>query len=286
MSGLPPLTLESIDRVLRQLGCGPTPESAAYTCVKCRTEHLTITSNGAGPIVTCADCGDLGAYLETVADGLPNGRGAKGAHVDVLEVLRDDLGIPELERVDKHGRMGSNYTLHLTDGRRIEIGSVATLLSQAKFRAAVLPQLRRSPKRQKQAKWDEIIDRIEAFAEERDTVATVEDETRGWLAGYLAHAAVISAVDTGDSATVHDLIGGSRGGLPPFFDREGRLHVRLEPVVQWLGRMAGVRVTAPELSMRLARMDFTRVRLTGGKGEDTRRARVWVSPADFERGLR
>jgi len=280
------LTLEAVDRVLRQLGCGPTAESAAYTCVRCRTAHLVITANGAGPVVTCPDCGDMGPYLETVAHGLPNGRGPKGEHVDVLEVLRDDLGIPELERIDKHGRMGSNYTLHLTDGRRIEIGSVVTLLSQAKFRAAVLPQLRRSPKRQKQAKWDEIVDRIEAFAEERDTVATLDDETRGWLAGYLAHAAVTSAVDTGNSATLHDLIGGSRGGLPPFFDREGSLHVRLEPVVQWLGRMAGVRVTTPELSNRLARMDFARVRLTGTKDDDTRRARVWVSPAAFERGLR
>jgi len=293
MTGPEPLTLVVADRILHQLGCGPTTDTAAYTCPRCRTAHLTITANGAGPTLTCPGCGELSAYLQTCTK-LPSGRVAGvpgdghpfGDNVDVLQILRDRLKCPELERIVKHGRRGNSYELHLKGGRVVALGAIDVLISQAKFRAAFIPQVRRNPPRHKPVEWDDVVEMIEQLAEERDAVATIEDETIGWIAGYLGRSSVTRGIDTSNTAAMFELLDDARGDLPPFFDCEGRLHIRLEGVVQWLGRMAGVRVSTTELSARLSALDFERVRLAKRKGDDLRRAWVSISPAGFESDLR
>jgi len=280
------LTLVVADRVLHQLGCGPTPESAAYTCPRCRTAHLTITSNGAGPTFTCQDCGDQSDRLQIAADGLPNGRSPKADYVVTVEVLRDKLKLPELERIVKHGRRGNSYELHLKGGRVVALGAIDGLISQAKFRAAFIPQVRRNPPRHKPADWDDVVEMIEQIAEERDAVVTDEDEAAGWIAGYTAQAPVLRGVDTADSEQLYDLLGAGRGRLPPFFDRDGRLHLRLEDLVQWLGRQGGVYITSTALSTRLSQLDFERKRIGARWGGDLRRAWYVISPANLESDLR
>jgi hypothetical protein len=277
MSG--PVGLEDALRILKEQGCGPTPEKQMYTCPRCKTAALNITQNGAGPVFQCADgCVGIDATLEAIASlAVP-----KGAHVDTIEVLRGKLNLPELERIVKHGRGGSSYNLHLNDGRVITIGSIAILAAQAKFRTVFLPQVRRNPPRYKPSDWDDIVEQIEQAAEERDAVATQADETMSWIAGSLHTNKLRRNINLTSSSDMFELLGPGAAGKPPFFDQDGRLHLRLEHMLEWLGRFGGIRVTMPELSARLSELDFERTQHAARHGDVTRKARYWVSPAGIE----
>jgi hypothetical protein len=272
-----PLTADDIWRLLAQLGC--TSDDEPPRCPLCKTAELTITANGSGPHLTCArGCGHIGAYLQTIAS-LPGG--PKGEHVDKLAVLRDKLALPELRRVVKHGRRGDEYELHLEDGAVVELGPVAVILTQNLFRAAFLPQVRRNPPRYKPAVWDQISELIEQAAEEIET-ATGSEETIGWLMGYLRQQTIKRGVDLGDPAELYPVLKASHD---VFADRDGCLHLRLAPFVQWLNRMAGVRVTVPALSTRLTALGFRRAQHAARQGEQTTRGRYWTSPPDLESTL-
>lgn len=279
MSGPAPLTLESAQRALRQIGCAPATEGGDWLCPRCGAATLTISQNGAGPRLECAGgCDGIGGYLEAVASlKMP-----KGEHVDKREIVRDKLGLPELEGIRKDGRLGEHYSLRLKGGRIVAIGGVDALISQAKFRAAFLPQLRRLPPRHKPADWDAIVELMEQIAEERDTVASAEEEALTWLAGWLHHASV-PVVDIADSAQLWDALAGP---TPALRTTDGRLCLRLSELLLWIGRRTTERVTQRELSMRLARLGFTRPddggQLAARRGAETRRARYWISPAGFE----
>lgn len=275
------MTLVPLDqalRILREQGCGPN-EAGGYICPRCRAGALTILANGAGPEYRCAGgCDAIGGYLATVATlAVP-----KGEHVDRLEVLRGKLKLPELQRIVKHGRMGSGYDLHLADGRIVVLGSMTILQSQAKFRAAFLPQVRRSPPRYKTADWDEVVELVEQSADERDTVSTLNDETLSWIAGAIADRPLRRNIDTANAATLYELLAPGANGRPAFIDTHLRLHLRLEHLTTWLGRMNGVRVTQPELSTRLSGLDFERALHQARCGEKVRKARYWVSPPGLE----
>lgn len=280
------ISREAAERILREIGCAPEGEGSLGTCPVCRSAPLNISQNGNGPHFDCADgCDGIGAFLLGVASA-PGADSSEEPDVPaLLTLLRKRLALPELVEIVKHGRHGNSYILHLTGGRTVSIAGVTALLSQVRFRSAYLPQVRRNLPRFKAAGWDEIVEAIEQVAQERDAVATPEDETRGWLAGHLAHATVMREVDTGSAARMFSLLG-KRGSPPPFFDREGRLHVRLEPVVEYLGRFGGARVTTPELSTRLSQLGFDGRRLAARQGEEVRRARYWVSSPGFEDTLR
>ena len=268
------ISLEDAIRILREQGC-----TDPYTCPRCRTNPLTITQNGTGPVFACTGgCEAVDAWLEatniiTIA---------KGPHVDILEIVRGKLNLPELTKIVKHGRTGSAYNLHLDGDRIVSIGSITTLTSQAKFRQVFLPQVRRNPPRYKTPEWDEIVEQIEQIAEERDAVATMSEETISWISAAVTGNAVRRNVNTDNSREMFVLLAPGREGRPPFFDTTGRLHLRLEHIVQWLGRMSGLRVTQPELSARLSELDFERVQHAARSGEKTHKARYWASPPGFE----
>jgi hypothetical protein len=266
--------LEDALRVLREQGCGSGP----YTCPRCKSSALAIGQNGAGPTFTCAGgCENIDAYLDAVASiAVP-----QGAHVDHIAVLRDKLNLPELDKVVKHGRLGSAYDLHLSDGRIVAIGNMAIVISQAKFRTVFLPQVRRNPPRYKTDEWDKIVEHIEQAAEERDAVATQADETLSWVAGSLTMGRLRRNVNVSNSAELFELLAPGHGGKAPFFDTEGRLHLRLEHIIEWLGR-SHLRVTQMELSARLSELDFERVQHAARSGDETRKARYWVSTAGIE----
>ena len=283
MSKPPQITLEDGLTALREVGCRPTEDRAAWLCPRCRVAELTIAQNGAGPHFDCAgDCGDLGAYLATLVNGLPRGRAPKGDHVDEIEVVRDKLNLPELERIVKDGRLGDHYSFVLTDGRSVAIGPVSTLTSQAKFRNAFLPQMRRQAPRFKASDWDDVVERIEKAADERDTIATAEEEALGWIGGWVGriHAPI---VDTGDSGQVWDVLAAP---APAFRAAGGRLWIRLPDLLTWIERQTSTRITLRELSLRLARLGFTKPddggQLTARRGSEKRQARYWISPANFE----
>lgn len=282
MNGPAPLTLEAADRALLSQGCGPTAEQGSYTCPICKpcgiASALTIHVNGDGPAFSCANgCDGVYGVLQTIASlSTP-----KGERVDDLAVLRDKLRAPEIKRVIKHGRHGTAYIFELDDGRQVEFDGIGAITSQPRFRAAFLPQMRRNPPRFKTSDWDDVAELIERVAEERDSVATTEDETTGWLAGYVEQASVQRNVDIGNAAEMFTLLGAQRGQLPALIDQQGRLHVRLGELVLWLDRRGGARVTAPQLSARLSRLGFERVRHAARNGDQLRRAWYAVSPPRF-----
>lgn len=276
-----PLTTNDVKRLLAQLGCTGEGDAPAH-CPMCKTARLTITANGAGPHLTCSNgCDHIDAYLQTVAV-MPMPR---GPHVDKLAVLRDKLGLPELERIVKIGTQGSAYELHL-HGRDepVELGPIGNIISQPKFRAAFLPQVRRNPPvRYKADVWDQIAELIEQAAEEHG-IATEHEEMIGWLLAYLPTTALEShrGVDMAQPAMLFAQL---KSTAPAFVDMEHCLHLRLQPFIQWLGRMTGVRVTLRELSGRLSAMGFERQQHAARNGTDTRNGRYWRSPQGFEETL-
>lgn len=279
-NGPAPLTYEAAERTLRQQGC--LTNDLLTLCPSCRQPGLIFEPDNGEPRLECPHgCNAAATVLTLSTMSMP-----RGPFVDRVEVLRQKLNLPELQRVVKHGRLGDAYELHLDDGKIIEIGNVIVLMTQSKFRAAFMPQARRNPPRYKTAEWDDVAELVEQVAEEFDEVASTAEETAGWIRGYLPSATVRRGVDTANAATLYDLLGAANGDLPAFFDREGRLHLRLEQLVRWLGRIGGVRVTAPELSTRLSRLGFKGNRLAARSGEEIRRARYWVSPPNFEETLR
>lgn len=273
-----PLTETDVDRLLQQLNCTDT-EGGPPRCPVCKTAVLTITANGDGPHLECANgCVAIASYLQTVKS-LPI---PKGPHVNKVAVLRDKLALPELAKVVKHGRLGDNYELHLADDRVVSLGSIATILQQARFRAAYLPQVRRQPPRYKPADWDQIAELIEQAAEEHETADQAE-ETAGWLVSYLRNANVKRGIDLDDSAALYALLDTD---CDVFVDTRGCLHLRLAAFTQWVTRMIGVRCTVPEVAGRLSALRFQRTRHAARRGEDTTKGRYWTSPPHVEDTLR
>ena len=271
-------TLEELMSALRSVGCAP--EGGPMICPRCRTSGLTLTLNGTGaPRVTCStEACDGPAYLATI----PNIANIGGENVDKLAHVREKLRLPELDRIVKHGRHGDSYRMHLSDGRVIDIGSIIVLTTQAQFQRAFLTQVRRNPPYYKPADWRAVAEAFEQAAEEVDEVATADEETAGWLEAWLPSANARRDVDVAQADTLYELLGTGRGGVPAFYDTQGRLYVKLDPIVAWLGRMGGVRVTVPELSTRLLAAGFTRARLAARQGEETHRGRYWVSPPGLD----
>ena len=269
--------LETAIRILKERGC-----TDPYICPQCerngQTSALTISQNGAEPTFTCAAGCNVAAWLRTVTT-LANPRGPQ---IDLLEQIRGDLNLPELEKIVKHGRGGSAYSMHLNDGRVVTVNGVTILANQARFRQAFLPQVRRNPKRHKAADWDNVVERIEQAAEERDAVATQGDETLSWIAGALHTGRLQRNVNIDNSAEMFNMLAPGRDGRPPFIDQHNRVYLRLEHMIEWLGRLAGIRVTQPELSSRLSELDFERKQLQARKGDQVHKGRYWVSPPGLE----
>jgi hypothetical protein len=273
----PSLTTEDVKRLLAQLGCAGEGDGPPR-CPVCKTAELTITTNGSGPHLACANgCGHIGAYLQAIA-ALPM---PKGSHVDRLAVLRDKLALPELERVVKHGRRGDEYELHLAEDVVVELGPIANITQQSRFRNAYLPQVRRNPPRYKNDVWDQIAELIEQVAEEV-SAATGNEELIGWLTGYLRNQTLKRHVDLDATSALHDLL---KASCEVFIDTDGCLHLRLAAFAQWVNRMVGVRVSVPELSTRLTKLGFRRKQHTARKGDEIANGRYWISPPNVESTL-
>lgn len=279
------LTLEDGLAMLRQHGCAPTDDRPTWLCPRCRTGDLNVSQNGGAPGFTCGGprgCDDVGTWLtEMLKHSQGKDRATRGPHVDHVEVLRHHLQLPELQRIVKDGRRGENYQLVLQDGRVIAIGGVAVLTNQTRFRNAVLPQLRRLPPRLKPAQWDDVAEHTEQAAEERDTIASAEEEAVEWIADWLRRSSV-PTVDLGDAEQLFDLLASPPRAL---VTPDGRLCLRLPELLRWIAQRTAERISTREMSTRLAALGFTKPsdggQLQARRGSEIRKARYWISRPGF-----
>ena len=285
MSGLPQITLEDGLTALREVGCRPTDDHAAWLCPRCRVAELTIAQNGAGPHFDCAgECGDLGAYLATTRSTACPAAAPTGDHVDEIEVVRDKLKLPELERIVKDGRLGDHYSFVLTDGRSVAIGPVSTLTSQAKFRNAFLPQMRAAGATLQGVRLGR---RRRADRESRRRAGHDRHSRRGGDGLDRRLGCRRRGPPRSTSPTSRRSGTCSPARRRAFRTTDGRLYLRIDELKQWIDRHLNERVTQQELSLRLARLGFTRPD-DGGQvtayraGEKKRQSRYWISPPDFE----
>lgn len=263
-----PLTMDTAWEALEHVSCvSPDGDPLCPTC----KGDLALRRNGGEPRAVCSDCGDVTGVLQVVAaQPVP-----KGPAVDKLAVLRTRLKLPELTRVVKHGKLGTNYVLYLLDGREVDIGNVVSLTTQAKFRAAFLPQVGHNPPRYKPGEWDDIAELIEQLSDQRETSSDAE-ETIGWV--LAATNGQLRTVDTASSSTMFDLLGEREPSA--FADLDRAVHIRLAALQTWLSRQGGVRMPATELGGRLSRVGFEAVQISarGGEPSTVRKARYWKCP--------
>lgn len=206
-----------------------------------------------------------------------------------LGYVKDILDEPGLTEIIKHGRGGASYVLHYTDGDQVELGSIAALLSQPKFKAAYLPQRRRMPTKHtlKDAQWVRLVEAIERASVERDTVTGDTEEVRGWLARYLRSTKAVD-LNTEDTEGLYDFLTADAG---PFTDPHGRLHIRLSDLAAWINQIGGGRITSRDLSARLSELGFEHAQPSARRPShvhktrqtpDVRKQRYYASPPNLD----
>lgn len=259
----------------------------AARCPACGIDDaLTITEDAFGNATLDCDHDTPDQIERALRKGLARLQKLDG---DPLDYVRDILDEPDLKEIVKHGRGGASYILHYTDESTVELGNVSILLSQAKFKAAYLPQRRRMPTRHtlKEAQWIRLIEAIERAAIERDTVTGDADEARGWISRYLRSNREIT-VNTTDSEGLYDFLTPDAG---PFRDQDGHLHIRLGDLAAWVNQVGGGRITSRELSTRLSELHFEQAQPSArrpahvhkdNRHPDVRKQRYYRAAHDFD----
>jgi hypothetical protein len=232
----------------------------------------------------------LPAEIERLAEQHRSGNGgwcapsADQDHHDPLGHLRDKLGLPALAGVVKYGD-GDADDLELADGGTVALGNARQLEDLKHLRAAVRGVTGVVIPRLKADAHDAVLGAIEAVADHRDVALRDSEETRGWIADHVAsdHGHLADVLPLGDRDQLADAL---HGESKSFAADDGRLYLRLQPLLQRVTRLYGARIRGRELSTRLGRLGFEREQLSVRvPGEPTpRKGRYWVSPPGFDAG--
>lgn len=212
--------------------------------------------------------------------GLADFRNEDGESIEALDFARRKTQLPDLVRVVKHGEgRAALYDLELDSGERIPIGKSGDVLSPRKVDEAlgsagvVIPYW--GPK-----EWRPVAQALMMIAEVEEG-SSEDEETAGWLASFAR--AQLSAAEI-DVDRAEDLVRVIEGGEPraAFRSADGRLYVRLEPLMRHVRMHIGSSPTRPELSARLSRLGFEKAQLSAREGDSVHKARYWCSPAGFD----
>jgi hypothetical protein len=194
---------------------------------------------------------------------------------EVTDAFCTLTGLPDIDHVAQRGRdpATARFTLHLTDGARVPVGTIETLWSQAKLAKVMAVITGRIVKPCKPTDWRNAIGALIMHATEvHETPEELLDaRARDWLAQYLAGAAT----------TDRD---GAAGRREPFTDN-GDIWVHADHFARWLRReyseqvpVADVRLAPTEISFVADRVQYN----SSGSGKERRRttARYYRAPAD------
>jgi hypothetical protein len=245
--------------------------------------------NDRKPDLTCADVlNDLGAKLaeDLEARCKPAQAATRETTVCPLGWLREH-GVP-VASVRKLGRVGGEYELVLDDGRTVELGRAADVLTPRRVQAAVADVLAVAIPLRTLARWRPIGEAILAAAEVVDCGCDPADELAGWVRRYLSNYR--SCLDVEDLrerrknyAEQPDLqvvlVERLRDGRPAA--KDGHVYLTLLEQHEHLIHR-GVRITQPELARRLRRSGWTPAQLAARTTGGPINARAWRSPENWK----
>lgn len=209
-----------------------------------------------------------------------------GDKSDLIGALKRALKI-EIQKVVKHGGTGGTFELQLADGRKVDLGDAAAVLSQRLVRAAVADATTDVIPAMKAAVWDRVAGAIfKAAGPAPIEEAPEQDEARWYVGSYFAHCPIIE-IDERDRAALTKIIREAQEGgrTTPFKNQDGRLMIHLGGLLYHIRLQHGVLLSFREVAKRLRKLGFTRRDLEGK--DDARgkcRINVWVAPREWARG--
>jgi hypothetical protein len=205
---------------------------------------------------------------------------------DLIGALKRALKI-EIQKVVKHGGTGGTFELQLADGRKVDLGDAAAVLSQRLVRAAVADATTDVIPAMKAAVWDRVAAAIfKAAGPAPIEEAPEQDEARWYVSSYFAHCPIIDIDERDRAALTKTIREAQEGGrTTPLKNQDGRLMIHLGGLLYHIRLQHGVLLSFREVAKRLRKLGFTRRDLEGK--DDARgkcRINVWVAPREWARG--
>lgn len=196
--------------------------------------------------------------------------------------LRLRLRVPGPSRIVKHGHDGRAYEFHLDDGTVVQLGTAKQLFDRRRFEAQFLSQARLLIPEMRTREHRNVIRLIEVAAEEFDSIASINDETRQWLSDWTL--AVTNGepcqLDVRERATAIELLSSSEPTVI-FRDPDGCLYVRAQALADWINVGTAARTSLRDVSLRLRWLGFRPEAPAVREGTVVYKKRYWASAAGF-----
>lgn len=207
-------------------------------------------------------------------------------------VIKKTLGVP-IRRIIQYGETSAYYEVELENGKTYPIGAGRDYRSAARFADALTDAHYNVAVRIPKGGWAGIFDLLLILTE---VIATEgeNDETLDWLYEFaLAHQRVAlyrTPEETYES--LQALIDSTDSGYSVYrfgYDRDGRMYIRSETLVNWLQNAKMKIFTRQAFAKRLHKLKFAgggpehqiTASMTGEDGTHQLKCRVWISPAGF-----
>lgn len=177
---------------------------------------------------------------------------------ETLAMFATLSGLGGIDRLIQRGRdpQTARFSLQMTDGRVVHVGTIATLWSQSELGKACAVALGIVPKPIKASDWRSAIGALIAYA--TDVIETpgesFEDTVHDWVTRYSARV-----------ATTNDRDGAAAIGAP--FVDDGDLHISANELARYVRREYSEQVKLTELRQALTDLDFERVTVNYSRGK-------------------
>jgi hypothetical protein len=200
--------------------------------------------------------------------------------VNALDFARIRLWLPTLTRVIQYGTAKPIFYLELTDGRRIEVGEIDKLRRSSNATLdAIAVEVGDTPPPMSPAKWHPIARALLAIRVVEDTGTTPSQETRGWIAGFLAES-LSGTLNLDDK---DDALSATTGSYEAFTSKDEHLYLRAEALDKYIRttlRVSRGEVSKGALCARLRGLGFEYATVSD-KEKQRHQRRYWRSPAGF-----
>lgn len=204
-----------------------------------------------------------------------------GQPCSAIEKVRGEFRLPSelrIERFVRRGGLGAPWEVELSDGRSGVIGPRGKLRTPTELLDLLWEMTGAPLDPPSRESWRTIRAAIHEAAVVIESTLAEEDETRGWVASFAQDR--VFTVDVEDREALATVLQDSTAECWRGSDR--RLYLRLDALVKFVTRVLGSRTSARELSTRLGRLEFERRQIAVRIGDETVKARVWVSPEGFD----
>lgn len=210
--------------------------------------------------------------LSTQLATLTNGAHANGTpdpdelRAATLHDFTKHTGLP-LERITQRGRdpESARYTIHLTNGTKVRVGTIKILWSQAELAKVLAVAIGLVPLAVAPKEWRALVGTLVSnVVEVEETPDEAFEETvRDWLSTYASRA---TPDQDGEAAALRQ----------PFL-RDNWLHLTAGDLAKYIKRDQGEQVTLTEIRQALADLGFEPVRIHYIRGRGDQATRTTAS---------